>query len=532
MFKMKSSKLNEITNKIITRLYFSENSNSINKNIIHKNVHFLLNGTNPRVYAFKNNLMKNLINSNKRFFSEEVTQNNESQLDLENTRDLLLLTKPEKVFAKVLLRNIRYYDKNPFSLQEKNKLYDNISNKLISTFNFAEENQDINDHYLIDENNVESNIIYSSPKSFYVDWMASNLALGQFVLKIRSQSKNIIFEDLFNDLANIKDENSLFVLNIDKEQSEHELISDSEEIAASNKFILDYPKELYEENKERKFDLVYNFDKNKPNQLLFFCEKLFVNDIISAEELSEIKRLAFISGRNLKYTQNQNLSINQYEDLQEALHDLRIMEKLERIPDTQHVSIKFDLNLNHLRPDHNIDTKLSLKYGFTNQVIYVITDKDSIDLFSKIAGVSKVDSGEFFAEFTDMISKNNYKKNHVLFIENKNLELISSQTETYVKFLEIIGSNNTGDHIKFNDDQIIKEISDFREHKFPVRLNNNNSIEIKLGDLSFSNENLIENFKHLKTQIMKLQPKTVKKNFIKNVSLFVNDVELRLKNKE
>ncbi len=478
-----------------------------------------------------------LLRNQKKFCS------NEENLDTSNTKsDLLLLSKQEKVLSKVLLRNIRYYDKHDFNNQDKNILYHDISKKLISNFNFSDENEFLNDHYLIDDNNVESNIIYSTQKSFYVDWLNSNLSKGKFVIKIKSQSKNIIFEDLFNTLNNLKDENSLFVINFDnnanndetgvnKNEEENELISDSEDIITSSKNILDYPKEFLEDNKDRrKFDFVYNFDKNKPNQLIFFCEKLFVNDIINAEELSEIKRLAFVSGRNLKYTQDQNIAGNQYDSFQDALADIRILEKLDRMPEYQDVKLVFDLNLNCKRPDHKIEAKIKMPHGGSNQFIYVIADREKIDSFAQVEGISKIDDGEFFTEFVEKFNKNNYNKKYKLLIEKNNLEAISQKAEIYDQFIEkAIGFKN---HIKNNKEEIISEIEDSLENKIHLALTKNNNIEVNIGDLNLCNEGLNENFSFMKKQILKLKPKTVKKNYIKNISVFVNGIELRLKNKE
>ena len=59
------------------------------------------------------------------------------------------------------------------------------------------------------------------------------------------------------------------------------------------------------------------------------CEKLFINDIISAEDLAYIKSLAPINNRNFKFTQNQNLLNNQYENFESAINEIRIFEKME-----------------------------------------------------------------------------------------------------------------------------------------------------------------------------------------------------------
>jgi len=96
------------------------------------------------------------------------------------------------------------------------------------------------------------------------------------------------------------------------------LLSDGEDALSLSKNVLDFPKDLLQESSKdcsRKFDLVYEFNRNKLNHLLFFCEKLLLNDIISADELSEIKKIAFVANRNLKYSQDQSLLENQYESV-------------------------------------------------------------------------------------------------------------------------------------------------------------------------------------------------------------------------
>lgn len=451
---------------------------------------------------------------------------------LENQdRDLLMLSKQEKVFSKVLMRNIKYYSSN-------SQLHDSIANKLISTFNFSEENDEGDKkHFLVDDTNAESDLIYSTSKSFYVDWANSDFSQGKVVLRIKAQSKNIIFEDLFNSIENVKDENSLFVVNFDgrsaAENEENELFSDSEEILNSNKNMLDYPRELLEEpNKDRrKFDVVYNFDTTKPNQLLFFCEKLFVNDIISARELSEIKQLAFVANRNLKYSQDQNRLENQYDSVAEAFGDIRIMQKLERLDETSDLKVVFDLNLLYWRPDHKIDAKIKLPKTIENKYIYVISDKENLEFLSKVPGITKLDNGEFFEEFVSMIDKNSYNKKFKLFIAKNNLEIITQKAEIYERFeAKAPGFQN---HIRNNEEEIIAEVTDVQENKINVCLGKDNKINVNLGDLTLSNENLIENFGFLKKQILKLKPSTVnKKNYLKNASLYINNVEFRLKNKE
>jgi len=528
------------------------------KNFLFKIANFNILNTNCKKY--KNSFSENL-NNKKKFFeiqTKEYSQNddlktsglnnsnensNEYHDNINLNKELLLLSKSEKVFSKVLLRNIRYYDKNNFSNQNKNNLYEEISNKLIKNFNFSEESQDINDHYLIDENNVESNIINSTQKKFYVDWMNSNLSQGKFVIKIKSQSKNIIFEDLFTNLRNLKDENSLFVVNFDNNtnegqdasnfnnQNEDDLLSDGEDIPNANKNILDYPKDFLEENKDRgKFDLVYHFDKNKPNQLIFFCEKLFVNDIITAEELSEIKKLAFISGRHLKYTQNQSIEENQYNSFTEVLEDIRILEKLERLNELQNINIVYDLNLLYSRRDHTIKTKIKLPNVIENQFIYVITNNENLNNLLNAPGINKVDTGEFFSEFVNMIDKNSYNKKYKLFISKENLDIITQKNEEFERFLEV--AKEFKKQVQNNDEEIVNEVNIFRKNLTSLRLNNNNKIEADLGDLSFSDKFLHENFSFLKKQILRLKPKSLKSTYIKSISIFVNNEEFRIKIKE
>jgi len=496
--------------------------------------------TNTLKIKQKSNLLfTNLFN----FSEQNIESNSRSKVYSRvenNDQDLLMLSKQEKVFSKVLLRNIKYYSKPSLSSEAaQNLLHNSVSNRLINTFNFSEENQEIgnNQHYLMEENNSESDLIYSTSKSFFVDWANSNPSQGKFTLHIKSQSKNIIFEDLFNSLQNIKDENSLFVVNFDGRSSqdadEHDLLSDSEDAVNRSRNLLDFPRDMLDEvNKDRrKFDLVYQFDRNKPNQLLFFCEKLFVNDIISAEELSEIKRLAFVSNRNLKYSQDQNRMENQYDSVTEALGDIRIMEKLERLHEANDVKVAFDLNLLFWRADHKIDTKITMPKSIENKFIYVISDKNNVEFLSKVPGISKLDSGEYFEEFLNMIDKNTYNKKYKLFIAKNNLELITQKAEIYERFEEKApGFQN---HIRNNEEEIVAEVTDVQENRVNVKLGKDNKIYINLGDLSLGDDNLLENFAFLRKQILKLKPQSVnKKNYIKNVSIFVNNVEFRLKNKE
>lgn len=539
------------------------------------NLNLNLNLKKFQVYNFSEQQQQHEqeLNSNK----NNSNNNNNLSASSENqnsSRDLLLLSKQEKVYSKVLLRNIRFYannsNNNNNNNNKQNPLYDSVSNKLINTFNFSEENQDlqaaasaassiekdyehsniINQHYLLDENDSESNLIYSTHKSFYVDWTNSNFTQGKFALRIKSQSKNIIFEDLFNSLQNIKDENSLFVVNFDSQGAEgqnsafssktqdtaadeHDLLSDSEDALNRSRHLLDFPKDSLEESAKdrRKFDLHFNYDSSKPNQLLFFCEKLFVNEIISAEELSEIKRLAFISNRNLKYTQDQSLNGNQYESSAEALADIRVLQRLERLQESTDIKAVFDLNLLFSRSDHKLDAKVKMPKGAENLLVYVISDKDNLEFLSKVPGISKLDSGEFFEEFVNMIDKDSYNKKFKLFIAKNNLEIITQKAEVYERFEE--KSPGFQNHIRNNEEEIISEVTDVLENKINVRLGKDNRIEANIGDLTLGDESLLENFAFLKKQILKLKPQTVsKKNYIKNVSLFVNNVEFRLKNKE
>ena len=505
MLKIKTSNINKIQNKIFPNFQINKIS-KISK--IQKNFFFSLHK------------YKKLFNIPKKYFS--------SQQETQNTEDSLVLSKSEKVFSKILLRNIRYFDKTPLKSNINQPLYNNIEDKLAKNFNFSEENEELNQHYLSDENNAESEIIYSTPKSFYVDWMESNLSEGKFTIKINSQSKNIIFEDLFNNLNNIKDSSNLFVVNFDNDNSDAELLSDSEEILDENRFILDYSKEFFEENKEKKrFDFTYEFDKNKPNQLIFYCEKLFVNDVITAEEFSEIKRLPFISGRNLKYTQDQNIFENQYDNFSELLNDIRIMEKIDKIPEHQDLRIKFDLNLNYFRADHKIEAKVNKPCGVKDHYVYVITNEDNCEKFQDLGVANKVDSGEFFRDFVEMINKNNYNKKFKLLITRNNLELITSREDGYDSLIEKI--ENFSNDIKESDEEIISEINEFKNNQVSLKLNKNNFIDLILGDLSFSNEGLIENFNFILKNVNKLRPASVKNNYIKNISVFVNDIEFRLR---
>jgi ribosomal protein L1 len=490
-------------------------------------------------------------------------QNNNNNND--DDSDFLILSNEEKILSKVLLRNILYSDKNPLANNDNNNdnnnntnnnFYNKISNILLTNFNYSEnELNNIN-------NNIENSLIYQTPKKFYIDWTSSKLTEGKFNLRISTQSKNIIFEDLFLKVKNKKQENEVLLFNQkvksnskkinNKEsssESESDLLSNSssqEDKEITEEFQeklneLDFPSDFFnfsDTNKTSKFNFEINFDRKKPNQVLFFCEKLFINDIISADDLAYIKTLAPITGRNFKFTQNQNLLNNQYEDFEEAINEIRIYEKIEGLNNsTALMKLRIDLNLLYSREDHRINKKISLDFSKEKKFAYVITNFSDVEKLSKINFVEKCDSGDYLNNFIEKVTSENYQRNYKIFMLNKDSEILVNNY-SYKNLLEKIGEKNTLSF--FNTvEEMEKEIFEFSNPRFDIKLNKDNYIEVPVGYLNFSNEILFENYmkikkeilnelKNLKKSLINLRPKN---NFVKKISIFVEENEFRIKEK-
>lgn len=484
------------------------------------------------------------LDNNSRHFSQ--TENEAAEED----SDFLILTKEEKILSKVLLRNILYSDNQPLpnNNNNENKFHTKISQILLNNFNFSESDSDNNkfnyDNYT---NKTENSLIFKTPKKFFIDWTSSKLQEGKFSLKISTQSKNIIFEDLFTPIKHKKEKkiSEISVLkNSEKSQSESDSDFFSSEEDAEFSDIdeklkeLNYPSDFFnfsDTNKTSKFNFEINFDRKKPNQVLFFCEKLFINDIISAEDLAYIKTLAPISNRNFKFSQNQNLLGNQFSDFSEVIKEIRILEKIEGL-DGSLVKLKIDLNLNYQRKDHKFATKILLNFSDEKKFAYVISNNEDIENLRKIPFLGKCDSGEFLENFIENLSKENYNKNFKLFLLNKDRELLINDNHNYENLLEKIGEKNSLSF--FNSvEEMEKEIFEFCNPSADIKLTKGNFVEVPLGYLNFDNEILKENFVNVNKAVFNEVEKLRKNSnvfrpgnkFVKNVSIFVEDTEFRFK---
>lgn len=487
-------------------------------------------------------------------FQQQENLNNLGDMDSHNQAeeesDFLILTNEEKILSKVLLRNILYSNENPLpNNNQENSFHKKISEILLTNFNFSSnENIDENNKFNYNNSNIENSLIFQGPKKFYIDWTSSKLSEGKFNIKISSQSKNITFEDLFTQVKNKKEENELALVengyNKINSESDSDFFSSEEDLdfndVEEKLKEFNYPSEFFDfsnTNKTSKFNLEINFDRKKPNQVLFFCEKLFINDIISAEDLSYIKSLAPIVGRNFKFTQNQNLLNNQYETLQEALNDIRIYEKMEGLSGSE-IKLKMDLNLNYLRNDHKFAKRIPLNNSDERKFSYIITSNDDKENLGEIKGVEKIDNGIFLEEFIEKINSLNYNRNFKLFMMNKDHQILL-ENEYYETLLAKIGEKNS---INFynNKQEMEEDIKEFNNPTADLKLLEGNFVEANIGFLNFSNEILEENYMNIKKQVFK-EIKNIYKstnnlrlrnNYVKNVSLIIDNKEFRINAKE
>lgn len=487
-------------------------------------------------------------------FQQQENLNNLGDMDSHNQAeeesDFLILTNEEKILSKVLLRNILYSNENPLpNNNQENSFHKKISEILLTNFNFSSnENIDENNKFNYNNSNIENSLIFQGPKKFYIDWTSSKLSEGKFNIKISSQSKNITFEDLFTQVKNKKEENELALVengyNKINSESDSDFFSSEEDLdfndVEEKLKEFNYPSEFFDfsnTNKTSKFNLEINFDRKKPNQVLFFCEKLFINDIISAEDLSYIKSLAPIVGRNFKFTQNQNLLNNQYETLQEALNDIRIYEKMEGLSGSE-IKLKMDLNLNYLRNDHKFAKRIPLNNSDERKFSYIITSNDDKENLGEIKGVEKIDNGIFLEEFIEKINSLNYNRNFKLFMLNKDHQILL-ENEYYETLLAKIGEKNS---INFynNKQEMEEDIKEFNNPTADLKLLEGNYVEANIGYLNFSNEILEENYMNIKKQVFK-EIKNIYKstnnlrlrnNYVKNVSLIIDNKEFRINAKE
>lgn len=499
----------------------------------------------------------------KNYNQQEYLNSQMENEGVEEDSDFLILTKEEKILSKILLRNILYSDKDPLPNKNinsnneeenfiENEFHKKISEILLNNFNFSERDMDRNSRHNYNSD-FENSLIYQTPKRFYIDWSSSKIREGKFNLKISTQSKNIIFEDLFTPINNKLEENEISLIkegqnqrNSSSSESDSDLFSSEEDQEISDLEDklqeYNYPSDFFDfsnTNKTSKFNFEINFDRRKPNQVLFFCEKLFINDIISAEDLAYIKSLAPISGRNFKFSQNQNLLGNQYENFEEAINEIRIFEKMEGLKNPL-LSLRVDLNLNHSIEDHKFEKNIPLNIHNEKKFAYLLCKEDNQENenLRKIPGLNKCDNGEFLNEFIENVNEENYNKNFKLFILNEDNHILLDNP-LYENLIMNIGEKN---HINFfnTKEDLEKEINQFINPSANMKLNKQNFVEVPLGYLNYPNEVLRENFINIKKELFK-QIENIKKNtrnlrnkntYVKKASLNIGVKEFRIKDIE